>query len=102
MIVLLFNSLIGYTYCQHFHVHCSFCLDGPESCLKLLNSLLKSAPVDYHHVARALMTRVFDLIARGRVMVKLLETIIAIALVTCAVFEDVLVCVQLLLFDHHL
>ncbi len=26
-------------------------------------------------------------------MVKLLETIIAIALVTCAVFEDVLVCV---------
>ena len=30
-------------------------------------------------------------------MVKLLETIIAIALVTCAVFEDVLVCVQLLL-----
>ena len=44
------------------------------------------------------MTRVFDLIARGRVMVKLL---IAIALVTCAVFEDVLVCVQLLLFDHN-
>ncbi len=46
------------------------------------------------------MTQVFDLIARGYVMVKLLESIIAIALVTCAVFEDVLVCVQLLLFDH--
>ena len=63
MIVLLFNSLIGYTYCQHFHVHCSYrthlilldgpesCLDGLESCLKLLNSMLKSAPVDYRHVA---------------------------------------------------
>ncbi len=48
------------------------------------------------------MTRVFDLRARGRVMVKLLETIIAIALVTCAVFEDVLVCVQLLLLGHNL
>ena len=47
------------------------------------------------------MTRVFDVIVRGHVMVKLLETIIAIALVTCAVFEDVLVCVQLLLFDHN-
>ncbi len=47
------------------------------------------------------MTRVFDLIARGHVMVKLLETIIAIALVTCAVFEDVLVCVALLLFGHN-
>ena len=47
------------------------------------------------------MTRVFDLIVRGRVMVKLLETIKAIALVTCAVFEDMLVCVQLLLFGHN-